>query len=90
MNYVLRLYVGGRTPQSIKTLRHLRQVCQESLKRRYQLEVIDLYRKPRSAKVRHIIAQPAVLKKLPLRIRPLIAQLERQEHILLGIDLKRK
>ena len=44
--YVLRLYVTGMTPKSIKAIQNIRKICEENLKGRYELEVIDIYQQP--------------------------------------------
>lgn len=41
--YQLKLYVTGMTPHSVNAIDNLRMICEEHLKGRYDLEVIDLY-----------------------------------------------
>ena len=64
--YVLRLYVTGMTPRSIRAVENVRTICEEHLHGRYQLEVIDVYQQPTLAKGEQIIAAPTLIKKLPL------------------------
>ncbi|RJR42480.1 MAG: thiol-disulfide isomerase, partial [Deltaproteobacteria bacterium] len=40
--YVLRLYIAGTTPRSLRAVANVKAVCEEHLKDRYELEVIDL------------------------------------------------
>ena len=40
--YHLKLYVTGMTPQSLHAIDNLKQICEEYLKGRYNLEVVDL------------------------------------------------
>ena len=68
--YQLKLYVTGMTPQSINAIDNLRVICEEHLKGRYDLEVIDLYKNPSLAKGEQIIAAPTLIKKLPLATAP--------------------
>ena len=48
--YLLRLYVTGMTPQSVRAVANIRRICEEHLKGRYELEVVDLYQQPQLAK----------------------------------------
>jgi hypothetical protein len=41
--YVLRLYVTGMTPKSIRAVENVRTICEQHLQGRYDLEVIDIY-----------------------------------------------
>jgi circadian clock protein KaiB len=86
--YVLRLYITGTTPRSMRAIANIKNICENHLKGRYQLEVIDIYEKPKLAKEEQIIASPTLIKKLPLPLRRFIGDLSDTEHILLGLDLQ--
>src|SRR5690349_21035262 len=62
--YRLRLYITGTTPQSQRALANIKQICEEHLKGRYELEVIDIYQRPQLAKDEQIIAAPTLVKLL--------------------------
>jgi circadian clock protein KaiB len=85
--YVLRLYVTGMTPKSIKAIQNIRKICEENLKDRYELEVIDIYQQPEYAKKEDILAAPTLIKKLPLPLRKFIGDMSDKEKILVGLDL---
>ena len=86
--YVLRLYVTGMTPRSIRAVENVRTICEEHLHGRYQLEVIDVYQQPTLAKGEQIIAAPTLIKKLPLPLRKIIGDMSNTERVLLGLDLR--
>lgn len=86
--YLLRLYITGSTSRSIIALTNLKKICEEYLKGRYELEVIDLYLKPSLAVGDQIIAAPTLIKKLPLPFRRIIGDMSDKEKVLLGLDLK--
>jgi circadian clock protein KaiB len=65
----------------------IRKVCEERLKGRYKLEVIDIYQRPELAKGEQIIATPTLIKSLPLPLRRVIGDLSKTERILVGLDL---
>ena len=88
--YILRLYVAGTSPRSLRAIQNARQVCDENLKGRYELEVIDVFQQPMLAKDEQIVAVPTLIKKLPLPIRRFIGDLSDAENLLIGLDLKRK
>ena len=85
--YVLRLYVTGMTPKSINAIENIRKICEENLKGRYELEVIDIYQQPEYAKKEEILAAPTLIKKLPLPLRKFIGDMSNEEKILVGLDL---
>jgi len=88
--YVLRLYITGITPKSTRAILNVRKICEENLKGRYELEVIDIYQQPLLAKDQQIIAAPTLIKKLPLPLRRLIGDMSDKERILVGLDLRPK
>lgn len=88
--YTLRLYVAGLTPRSQEAIRTITAICEEHLKGRCDLEVIDIYQHPVLAKGEQIIAAPTLIKKLPLPLRKIIGNMADKEKILVGLDLKPK
>ncbi len=88
--YTLRLYVAGMTPQSRRAIANIKQICEEHLKGRYNLEVIDIYQQPVLAEGEQIIATPTLVKKLPAPLRRLLGDLSDTERVLVGLDLKAK
>lgn len=87
-HYQLRLYVTGATPKSMRAIAHIRRICEEHLKGRYELEVIDIYQQREMAKSADILAAPTLIKKLPLPLRKMIGDMANTERILVGLDLR--
>lgn len=90
MPYVLRLYVTGTTPQSARAIANIKKLCEEHLKGRYELDVVDLYQQPEMAQDEQIIAAPTLVKKLPLPQRRIIGDMSRSQHVLAGLGLQKK
>lgn len=88
--YLLRLYVTGMTPKSIRAIVNIRKICEEHLQGRYTLEVVDLYQQPQLAQGEQIIAAPTLIKELPQPLRRIIGDLSNTERVLVGLDLRRK
>lgn len=86
--YSLRLYITGQTPRSAASIRNLREVCDEFLEGRFELQVIDLYQRPELAKDAQVVAAPTLIKKLPLPLRRLVGDLSNKNEVLMGLDLK--
>lgn len=87
--YILRLYVTGLTPRSTEAIKNIQAICEEHLKGRYELEVIDIYKRPQLASGEQIIAAPTLIKQLPLPLRRLVGDLSNEERVLVGLDLCR-
>jgi circadian clock protein KaiB len=85
--YLLRLYVTGMTPRSLRAIENIKIICQEHLEGRYELEIIDIYQQPELAKDRQIIAAPTLIKELPPPLRRFIGDLSDKEKILIRLDL---
>ncbi len=88
--YVLRLYVAGINPRSSAAIRNVTQVCEEALKNRYELTVVDLYKQPTLAKGEQIIAAPTLIKRLPEPLRRIIGDMSNEQQLLVGLDLRRR
>ena len=88
-HYVLRLYITGTTPQSMRAITNVKKICEEHLQGRYELQVIDLYQQPQLAQDKQIIATPTLIKKLPLPLRRIIGDMK-TERVLVGLDLRKK
>lgn len=89
-DYVLRLYVTGTSPRSVRAISMVRALCEEHLAGRYDLEVIDIYQQPAAAATEQIIAAPTLVKKLPAPPKRLIGDLSDRDRLLVGLDLFRR
>lgn len=88
--YVLKLFVAGLTPRSERAIRSVKEVCEQHLKGRYQLEIVDIYQQPGALKEEQVVVAPTLIKKLPLPLRRLIGDMASIEKIIVGLDLKTK
>ena len=85
--YVLKLYVAGNTPNSIRALRTLRNILEQEFKGVYALKVIDVLKSPQLAEEDKILATPTLSKILPPPVRKIIGDLSDREKVLIGLDL---
>jgi circadian clock protein KaiB len=86
-HYVLRLYIAGNNPRSQAAVENVKKVCEEYLKERYELEVIDIYQDRKKNLVDLVLAAPTLIRKLPLPLRRVIGDMSRKEKVLIGLDL---
>jgi len=89
-HYLLRLYVTGTSPRSIRAIGNIKKICEENLKGRYELEIIDVYQQPDIATDKMIIALPTLVKELPQPLRRLIGDLSNKKQVLAGLDIIHK
>lgn len=86
--YVLRLFITGATPNSVRAVTNIKQICEDHLKDRYSLEIIDVYQQVAIAQQEQLIALPLLIKKSPLPERRLIGDLSDTGKVLKGLGLK--
>lgn len=86
--YVLRLFITGATPNSLRAVANIRQICEEHLKGNYSLEIVDVYQEHAIAQKEQLIALPLLIKKLPLPERRLIGDLSDTTKVLKGLGLQ--
>jgi circadian clock protein KaiB len=84
----LRLYVAGQTPKSLAAFSNLKKICEDHLKGRYRIEVIDLVERPLLSRGDQIMAIPTLVRKLPVPVRKIIGDLSDTERVLVGLDLR--
>lgn len=85
--YLLRLYIAGNNVRSQAAVENIRRICEERLKGRYDLEVIDIYQDRTGNPEDLVIAAPTLIKKLPLPLRRMVGDLREKEKVLVGLDL---
>lgn len=86
--YRLRLYIAGQTPKSVQAFSNLKQICEEHLQGRYEIEVIDLLENPQLASGDQILALPTLVRRLPEPIKKIIGDLSNKERVLVGLDIQ--
>jgi len=86
--YVLRLYLTGASPRSLRAVENVKTLCEQYLPGRYKLEVVDLYQQPEQAQAAQIIATPTLVKELPTPLRRLIGDLSDPDRVLIALNLK--
>ena len=88
-HYVLRLFVAGITPRSLKAIKNIKKLVEE-YEMDCELEIIDIYQNPIIAKDGRIIAAPTLVKEMPLPVRKFIGDMSDLNKLIVGLDLKSK
>lgn len=85
---ILSLFIAGKTLRSITALNNLELICNECLKGKYKIEVIDILKNPKLAKDNQILAIPTLVRKLPLPRKNIIGDLSNRELVKAGLDFR--
>ena len=86
-NYVLRLYVTGMTSRSRTAIANLKDICEDALAGRYDLEIVDVLESPEMAETDKVMATPTLIKNLPPPVRRIIGDLSDRARVLAGLEL---
>ena len=72
----------------MSALSNLKKYCEQHMKDKYSLEVIDLLVHPQLAAGDQILAIPTLVRKVPVPIRKIIGDLSNEEKVLVGLDIR--
>ena len=86
--WILRLYTAGETTRSLSALQNLESICEQHLKGRYRIEVVDLLKHPQLARGDQIVAVPTLVRRLPPPMKRIIGDLSNENSVLVGLDLR--
>lgn len=88
----LRLYISGKTPNSLLALKNIKKICEEHIQNDYELEIVDLLKDPKLSEEDEILAIPTLVRKNPQPVRKIIGDLSNTEDILqrIGLGSKRR
>ena len=86
--YVLRLYISRSTLKSKQAVENIKRVCEQHLKGRYDLEVIDIREQANLARDEQIVAVPTLIKRLPAPLQRLVGDMSDLSQVLFGLDLR--
>jgi circadian clock protein KaiB len=84
----LRLYVAGQSPKSLHAIANLKNLCEEHLAGRYEIEIIDLVEHPSLARGDDILAIPTLVRRLPPPLRKVIGDLSNTERVIAGLSMQ--
>jgi circadian clock protein KaiB len=86
-SFILKLFVSGASPNSVRAISNIQKILETHLKDRYTLSVIDIYQERFLAQQEQIIALPLLIKKFPLPERRLIGDMSDTKRVLDGLGI---
>jgi circadian clock protein KaiB len=86
--FKFRLYVADHTPNSALALTNLTAICRAYLPDRYEIEVVDVFRKPKRAVDDQIFMTPALVRLAPLPLVQLVGTLSQTQETLKALGLE--
>lgn len=63
--YAFRLFVAGNEPNSTQSSENLARLCEEYLKGRYRIDVVDVLKDPATALKHHVLLTPMLIMIKP-------------------------
>jgi circadian clock protein KaiB len=87
-SFKFRLYVADRTPNSALAMANLTALCRTHLPGRYEIEIVDVLRKPERAIADGVFMTPALVKITPSPIIRLTGTLTRTQATLQALGLE--
>ncbi len=85
---VMRLYIAGRAPNSVKAIANLEAICRQHLKDSYKLEIVDVCEHPRRALDDGILVTPSLTKLSPTPGANVIGNLSDTSSVLAALGLQ--
>jgi circadian clock protein KaiB len=86
--YLLRLYVNRSASRSVRAIANLKMLCEQYLRGRYVLEVIDIVQHADLARADQIVALPTLIKRRPLPFHRLVGDMSDPSKVLCGLNLE--
>ena len=85
---VMRLYIAGRAPNSVKAIANLEAICRQHLKDSYKLEIVDVCEHPRRALDDGVLVTPSLTKLSPTPGAHVIGNLSDTSSVLAALGLQ--
>jgi circadian clock protein KaiB len=85
---VLRLYIAGAAPNSLRAIANARAICEAYFPSRHELEIVDLLEHPQRALADGIIVTPTLLRLQPSPVSRVIGNLSDTKQVLLTLGVR--
>jgi circadian clock protein KaiB len=82
---LLRLYVAGNSPNSLRAIANARAICDEHFASGHEIQIVDLLEHPLQALADGIIVTPTLLRMSPLPVQRMVGNLNDREQVLLAL-----
>jgi len=85
---VMRLYISGNAPNSVRAIANLDAICKEYLKDGYKLEIVDVFEQPARALAEGVIVTPSLAKVSPSPAVKVVGNLSDKGNVLLVLGIE--
>jgi circadian clock protein KaiB len=85
---VLRLYISGNAPNSVRAIANLEAICQQYLKGAYKLEIVDVFEQPLRALADGVLVTPSLAKVSPAPVANVVGNLSDKRNVLLMLGVE--
>ena len=87
VRWSLTLYVSGASPRSTAALETVRRICDDELRGRVDLRVVDVAAEPARLLGDQVLAIPTLIKHEPAPLRRLVGDLADAQRVRAALDL---
>jgi circadian clock protein KaiB len=84
---VMRLYVAGRAPNSVKAIANLEAICRQHFQDGFKLEIVDVCEHPRRALADGVLVTPSLAKLSPSPGANIIGNLSDTSSVLAALGM---
>jgi circadian clock protein KaiB len=85
--FSLQLYVSGMSAKSMAAIKNIKHLCDNYIKDRFELEIIDIYKTPEAAQENQVVFSPSLVKSFPLPKKILIGTFADTEKVIKSLNL---
>ena len=84
---VMRLYIAGKAPNSVKAVANLEAICRRYLEDGYRLEIVDVCEHPLRALQDGVVVTPTLAKVSPTPISNVVGNLSDKGSVLQALGI---
>ena len=88
VEYKFILFVSGMSIKSVKAIENINRICDNQLKGKCELRIIDVTKHPQMAKQYQIIGLPTLIKSEPAPTRIILGDLSEMEKVLRILNIE--
>jgi len=88
--YRFRLFIAGDEPNSVKAKATLSRLCDEHLRDRCEIAIVDVFTDYQSAIDHGVSVVPALIVEAPLPVRTIVGSLSDEDKVLTAMGLHGK
>ena len=85
---VMRLYISGNAPNSVRAIANLEAICHDHLKTGYKLEIVDVFEHPVRALADGVLVTPSLAKVSPAPVTNIVGNLSDRSSVLLALGIE--